>query len=63
MVWQECDAAERFEEFNNAAVNEGPQAVIRGGAEAAVLVSVEEWAVLKAKSEKMEAMTGSRERR
>jgi prevent-host-death family protein len=63
MAWQECDAAERFDEFYNAAMNEGPQTVARGGVEVAVLVSVEEWAVLKAKSEKMEAKTDSRERR
>jgi hypothetical protein len=61
MVWQECDAAERFEEFYNAAVNEGPQTVARGGVKVAILVSVKEWAVLKAKS--MEAKTDSRERR
>jgi hypothetical protein len=63
MVWQECDAAERFDEFYNAAVNEGPQTVARGGLEVAVFVSIQEWAALKAKSEKMEAKTDSQERR
>lgn len=51
MVWQEWEAEERFEEFYRAAVNEGPQTVARGGVEVAVLVSVKEWAALKAKSE------------
>jgi prevent-host-death family protein len=63
MVWQECDAAERFEEFYNAAMNEGPQTVTRGGVEVAVFVSVREWAALKAVSEKMDAKTDSQERR
>jgi prevent-host-death family protein len=63
MVWQECDAAERFEEFYNAAVNDGPQTVARGGAEVAVLVSVKEWAALRAKSEQTEAKTDPQERR
>jgi hypothetical protein len=63
MVWQERDAAERFEEFYNAAVNEGPQTLARGGVEAAVFISVKEWAALKAKSEKMEAKTDPQERR
>jgi prevent-host-death family protein len=63
MVWQECDAAERFEELYNAAVNEGPQTVARGGAEVAVLVSVKEWAALKAKSERTEAKAGPQEKR
>jgi carbonic anhydrase/acetyltransferase-like protein (isoleucine patch superfamily) len=62
MGWQECDAAERFEDFYNSAMNDGPQAVARGGVEVAVFVSVKEWAVLKAKSEKMESKTDSRER-
>ena len=63
MAWQECDAAERFEEFYNAAVNEGPQTVTRGGVEVAVFVSVKEWAALNAKSEKMEAKIDPQERR
>jgi prevent-host-death family protein len=63
MVWQECDAAERFEEFYNAAVNEGPQTMARGGVEVAVLVSAKEWTALKAKSETMESKTDSQERR
>jgi len=63
MVWQECDAAERFDEFYNAAMNEGPQIVARGGIEVAVLASVKEWVALQTNSEKMEAKTDFREKR
>lgn len=63
MVWQECDAAERFEECYHAALNDGPQTVARGGVEVAVLVSVKEWAELKAKSETTEPGTNFKERR
>jgi hypothetical protein len=63
MVWQKCEAAERFEEFHSAAMNEGPQKVARGGLEVAVLVSVKEWAALQTKSEKMEIKASSQERR
>ena len=63
MVWQKCEAAERFEEFYHAAVNEGPQTLARGGVEVAVFVSVKEWAALKAKSEQTEANADSQEKR
>jgi hypothetical protein len=63
MVWQECDAAERFEEFYHAAVNEGPQTVARGEVQVAVLPSVKEWADLNAKPENMESTADSQERR
>jgi prevent-host-death family protein len=63
MVWQECDAAERFEEFYDAAMNDGPQTLIQGGLEVAVLVSVKGWAALKAKSKQMEAKADSQEKR
>lgn len=62
MVWQECDAAERFDEFHDAALTDGPQTVTRNGVEVAVLVSVSEWTALKAKSEKFESKADSLER-
>ena len=62
MVWQECDAAERFEDFYNAAVNEGPQTVSRRGVEVAVFVSIEEWNTLKAKSRNSTGITDSQEK-
>ncbi len=42
-TWQVQDAKARFSEFLDAALKEGPQVVTRRGAEAAVLVPVEEW--------------------
>jgi prevent-host-death family protein len=43
MVWQESEAAERFDEFYEAAVQCGPQTLSRRGVEVAVLVSFKEW--------------------
>ena len=31
MVWQECVATERFDDFYAAAINDRPQTVARGG--------------------------------
>jgi prevent-host-death family protein len=42
-VWPVQDAKARFSEFLEACLQEGPQLVTRRGAEAAVLVPVEEW--------------------
>ncbi len=63
MVWQECDAAERFEEFYDAAVNDGPQTVSRNGVEVAVFISAEEWNALKAESKNPKGKTDSQETR
>lgn len=42
-VWPVQDAKARFSEFLDACLSEGPQMVTRRGAEAAVLVPVDEW--------------------
>lgn len=42
-AWPVQDAKARFSEFLEACLQEGPQLVTRRGAEAAVLVPVEEW--------------------
>ncbi len=42
-VWPVQDAKARFSEFLDACLLEGPQIVTRRGAEAAVLVPVQEW--------------------
>ena len=41
--WPVQDAKERFSEFLDACLLEGPQMVTRRGTEAAVLVPVQEW--------------------
>lgn len=41
--WPVQDAKARFSEFLDACLVEGPQMVTRRGAEAAVLVPVQEW--------------------
>jgi prevent-host-death family protein len=41
--WPVQDAKARFSEFLDACLNDGPQLVTRRGAEAAVLVPVDEW--------------------
>lgn len=41
--WAVQDAKARFSEFLNTCLKDGPQIVTRRGAEAAVLVSFEEW--------------------
>jgi len=50
MVWQESEVRERFDEFFEAAVVQGPQTVSRGEEEVAVLLSLKEWDALNAKS-------------
>lgn len=42
-TWSVQDAKARFSEFLDACLVEGPQMVTRRGAEAAVLVPVQEW--------------------
>lgn len=41
--WPVQDAKARFSEFLEACLSEGPQMVTKRGAEAAVLVPVQEW--------------------
>ncbi|WP_119293486.1 type II toxin-antitoxin system Phd/YefM family antitoxin [Azohydromonas sediminis] len=47
-AWPVQDAKARFSEMLDACLNEGPQLVTRRGAEAAVLVPVDEWRRLQA---------------
>ena len=47
-MWTVQDAKARFSEFLDACLSEGPQLVTRRGAEAAVLVPVDEWRRLHA---------------
>lgn len=42
-AWPVQDAKARFSEFLDACIAEGPQMVTKRGAEAAVLVPVQEW--------------------
>jgi antitoxin Phd len=42
-IWPVQDAKARFSEFLERCLAEGPQLVTKRGAEAAVLVSAEEW--------------------
>ena len=42
-IWPVQDAKARFSEFLEACMAEGPQMVTKRGAEAAVLVPVDEW--------------------
>ena len=46
--WPVQDAKARFSEFLDACINEGPQMVTKRGAEAAVLVPMDEWRRLQA---------------
>lgn len=47
-TWPVQDAKARFSEFLEACTNQGPQMVTKRGAEAAVLVPVDEWRRLQA---------------
>ena len=47
-VWPVQDAKARFSEFLERCLSEGPQVVTKRGAEAAVLVRVDEWRRLQA---------------
>jgi prevent-host-death family protein len=47
-AWPIQDAKARFSEFLETCLAEGPQMVTKRGAEAAVLVPVDEWRRLKA---------------
>jgi antitoxin Phd len=49
-TWPVQDAKARFSEFLDACLAEGPQMVTRRGAEAAVLVPVDEWRRLQSVS-------------
>ncbi len=42
-TWQVQDAKARFSEFLEASLTEGPQIVTKRGAEAAVLVPIDQW--------------------
>lgn len=46
--WPVQDAKARFSELLEACIQDGPQLVTRRGAEAAVLIPVEEWRRLQA---------------
>lgn len=47
-AWPVQDAKARFSEFLDTCIAEGPQMVTKRGAEAAVLVPVQEWRRLQA---------------
>lgn len=47
-AWPVQDAKARFSEFLDACLTEGPQLVTKRGAEAAVLVPMQEWRRLQA---------------
>lgn len=47
-TWPVQDAKARFSEFLEACIADGPQMVTKRGAEAAVLVPVEQWRRLEA---------------
>lgn len=47
-AWPVQDAKARFSEFLDTCLSEGPQIVTKRGAEAAVLVPVDEWRRLQA---------------
>jgi antitoxin Phd len=49
-TWPVQDAKARFSEFLDTCLAQGPQMVTKRGAEAAVLVSAEEWRRLQAAS-------------
>jgi antitoxin Phd len=49
-TWPVQDAKARFSEFLDSCLSEGPQLVTRRGAEAAVLVPIEEWRRLQAQA-------------
>lgn len=47
-AWPVQDAKARFSEFHDTCLSDGPQMVTKRGAEAAVLVPVDEWRRLQA---------------
>ncbi len=49
-TWPVQDAKARFSEFLESCLTKGPQMVTRRGAEAAVLVPVEQWKRLEAEA-------------
>jgi prevent-host-death family protein len=50
MIWQENDAAERFDELLAATLNEGEQTISRAGVEVAVFASFDDWNNLKSRA-------------
>jgi prevent-host-death family protein len=48
--WSVQDAKARFSEFLETCLNEGPQVVTKRGADAAVLVSLQDWRRLQRSS-------------
>lgn len=50
MAWPVYDAKARFSEFLETALKEGPQVITRRGVETAVLVPIDEWKRLQARS-------------
>jgi len=48
--WPVQDAKARFSEFLETCLTEGPQLVTKRGAEAAVLISVDEWRRLQSRA-------------
>ncbi len=52
-IWPVQDAKARFSEFLDACISNGPQMVTKRGAEAAVLVPVDEWRRLQASTRPM----------
>ncbi len=49
-VWPVQDAKARFSEFLDTCLQDGPQVVSRRGAEAAVLVPIDQWRKLQSNS-------------
>ena len=48
MPWQVQDAKARFSEFLDETLKKGPQVVTRRGVETVVLISIEEWRLMRA---------------
>ncbi len=62
-TWPVQDAKARFSEMLDACAIEGPQLVTRRGAEAAVLVPIEEWRRMKADTPSLKDLLLSNEPR
>lgn len=50
MIWQESEAAERFDDLLDAALNKGEQTISRADVQVAVFVSFKDWKNLNAKA-------------
>lgn len=55
-AWPVQDAKARFSEMLDACATEGPQLVTKRGAEAAVLVPVDQWRRMKARRPSLKAL-------